>query len=149
MADEPVYSIPPNEFLRLLRGGTNWFRRGRGKVKGEESHVTVHAGSFGGVIPRKFPTTTANIFTKLPTGNIGNSGIAPRIAARPNSASMLSSSEYYTQIPGIGILQGMMTKPFSRQTSDIHPAAVSDVTHLRGGVHPTTSRKVLQGDKAL
>lgn len=146
--ESPTYGWP-GETVVIVRGKLANILRGRKKPKPQPKHEVVRAGSFGGVIPREFPTSAENIFTRLPVGNIPSSGISARIAARPNSAAMLESSDFYSQIPGVGRLLGVSSRPFSRQSPDVHPAAVNDVVHLRGRVHPTTSRKVLQGEKAL
>jgi hypothetical protein len=78
-------------------------------------------------------------------------GISARIAERPNSAPMLKSADYHTQIPGIGVLRGMPTIGFKRGTDAVHSAAVSDVEHVRGtiGVHPTVVRQVQRGNGSL
>lgn len=117
----------------------------------KETTTEVTNGAFAGIVPRIFPTNVQNVFTMLPMGNIGSSGISTRVAARPNSAPMLDSSDWFTQIPGIGILKGMPTKSFGRGTDDVHPAAVSDAEHVsdKFGVHPTIRRKVLRGDGSL
>lgn len=99
---------------------------------------------------REFPTQVANLFHFNPVGNYPRSGVTTPIAARPNSAPMLEDSMLHSNIPGIGRLLGVASRPFMRGTLDIHPAAVSDVEHvISGRIHPTTKRKVLMGDKSL
>lgn len=117
----------------------------------KETTAEVTNGAYAGIGARVFPTNTNSIFTLLPMGNIGVSGIAPRIAARPNSAPMLDSSDFFTQIPGIGILNGMPTRSFQRGSPNVHPAAVSDAEHVsdKFQVHPTIRRKVLRGNGSL
>jgi len=107
-------------------------------------------GAYGGIVPRTFPTLVNPINTAIPHRRpIG--GIAQPIADRPNSAPMLKQAGYHTQIPGIGILRGLPTVSFRRGTDVGHPAAVTDVTHIRGnaGVHPTVVRQVRRGNGAL
>lgn len=110
----------------------------------------ITTGAYGGVIPRTFPTIVNPIYTPIPHAPL-TGGITARIADRPNSAAMLSSADYHTQIPGIGRLMGMPTIPFRRGTTDVHPAAVSDVEHvsLTAGVHPTVIRQVRRGNGSL
>lgn len=114
-----------------------------------ETTSEVVTGAYGGARARITPTNINPIFTQLP-GN-GLAGISTRTAARPNSAPMLTSSTWHTNIPGIGVLRGMPTTPFSRGTEDVNPAAVSDATHIRQhhGVHPTIRRKILRGNESL
>lgn len=107
-------------------------------------------GAYGGVVPRTFPTITNPIYGSIPIPQLGG-GITSRIAQRPNSAPMLKSATYHTQIPGIGLLMGMPTVDFKRGTTDVHRAAVSDVQHVKAiaGVHPTTVRQVRRGVGSL
>lgn len=123
------------------------------RIKSRKPQVEITSevvtGAYGGARARITPTNINSIFTQLP--GQGLSGISTRAAARPNSAPMLKSSTWHTNIPGIGVLRGMPTTPFSRGTEDIHPAAVSDATHIRQhyGVHPTIRRKILRGNGSL
>lgn len=115
----------------------------------KESSSEVRMGAFGGTPARVFPTNVNSVFTALP-GN-PSSGISARIAARPNSAPMLDSADFHTQIPGLSMLKGMAVVGFLRGSDSISPAAVTDATHLthKIGIHPTTRRKVLRGDGSL
>ena len=110
----------------------------------------VMTGGYGGIPARVFSTLVHPVFTRIPGARAGG-GVSTPIADRPNSASMLKTAAYYTQIPGIGVLNGMATKGFKRGTAVAHPAAVTDVTHVRQtvGVHPTVVRQVRRGNSSL
>lgn len=107
-------------------------------------------GSLGGVIPRVTPTLVNPVNRAVPYIKPGG-GVSTPIADRPNNAAMLKSANYYTQIPGIGVLMGMPTTSFRRGSPAVHSAAVSDVTHVRPtiGVHPTVVRQVRRGNGSL
>ena len=99
---------------------------------------------------RVFSTAFSNLFSFNPVGNYPKSGVTSPIAARPPSAPMLEDAMYHSNIPGIGKLLGVASRPFVRGTLDVHPAAVSDVEHVSSQrIHPTIKRKVLMGDKSL
>lgn len=122
------------------------------KVNAETSTEVV-TGAYGGVRARITPTNINPIFSTQPRGGGGiTGGITTRIADRPNSAPMLNSSDFHSNIPGIGTLRnGLPTISFRRATDAVHPAAVSDAIHVRDsiGVHPTVRRKVLRGHESL
>lgn len=127
-------------------------RFGRKTKVNAETTTEVVTGAFGGVRARITPTNVNSIYSQIPRGGGGiTGGITPRIADRPNSAPMLSSADWHTNIPGIGILRSLPTVGFQRGTDLIHPAAVTDATHIRDtiGVHPTIRRKVLRGNGSL
>lgn len=119
------------------------------KVSPIETNTEVLTGAYGGVPPRISPTNIGNVFTTIP--GHGMSGVSSPIAARPSSAPMLKSSQYHTQIPGVGRLLGLDTVSFKRGTDNVHPAAVSDVEHVSGqaGIHPSVARKVRRGDGSV
>ena len=114
-----------------------------------ETNTEVLTGAIGGVLPRVSPTNVGNVFTRIP--GHGMSGVSSPIAARPPSAPMLNSANYHSQIPGVGRLLGLDVTSFKRGTSDVHPAAVSDVEHVSAniGVHPTVARKVRRGNGSV
>ena len=114
-----------------------------------ETNTEVLTGAFGGVLPRVSPTNVSSVFTRIP--GHGMAGVSSPIAARPPSAPMLKSASYHTQIPGTGRLLGLDTISFKRGTTDIHPAAVSDVEHVASnvGIHPTVARKVQRGNGSV
>lgn len=118
-----------------------------------ETTTEVVTGAYGGVRARITPTNTNPIYSPQPRGGGGiTGGLTARIADHPNSAPMLNSSNFHSNIPGIGKLRnGLPTVGFSRGSAAIHPAAVSDATHIRDtiGVHPTVRRKVLRGDGSI
>lgn len=127
-------------------------RFGRKTKVNAETTTEVVNGAFGGVRARITPTNVNPVFTRQPRGGGGiTGGLTARIADRPNSAPMLNSADWHTNVPGIGILRSMPTIPFRRGTDLIHPAAVTDATHIRDtiGVHPTVRRKVLRGHESL
>ena len=114
-----------------------------------ETNSEVLTGAFGGVPARVSPTNVSSVFTHLPGRSM--SGVTSPIAARPPSAPMLRSSSYHTQIPGTGRLLGLDTTSFQRGTTDVHPAAVSDVEHVaaNAGVHSTVARRVQRGNGSV
>lgn len=123
----------------------------RAPVQRPEVASVVENQGGAGVLPRVFPVNVNQVFRQLPRPPYtASGGVSSPVAYRPNSAPMLDSSSYYSEIPAIGLNLGIPSRPFKRGTMDVHPAAVSDAVHVRGsGVHPTIRRKVLMGDKSL
>lgn len=114
-----------------------------------ETNSEVLTGAIGGVPPRISPTNVGNVFTAIP--GRGLAGVSSPIAARPPSAPMLNSANYHSQIPGVGRLLGLDVTSFKRGTDNVHPAAVSDVEHVKDttGIHPTVARKVRRGNGSV